>query len=91
MAYYKLEFSQKASKEFDKLDHFTKKMIPSWINKYLVEVQDPRINGKALKGNQGEYWRYRIGDYRMLCQIIDNRLIVLVIEIGHRVEIYKHK
>lgn len=88
MACYKIEFSEKAAKEFSKFDAFTKKMIQSWINKHLTGVENPRISGKPLKGNLKDYWRYRIGDYRMLCQIKDDKLIILVISIGHRKEIY---
>jgi mRNA interferase RelE/StbE len=52
-------------------------------------TEDPRMIGKALKGDKGELWRYRIGDYRAICRIEDERLVVLVLEVGHRKEIYR--
>ncbi|MDO5330290.1 MAG: type II toxin-antitoxin system RelE/ParE family toxin [Bacillota bacterium] len=88
MAFYKIEFSKEAAKEFTKFDGYTKRMIQSWINKHLTNVENPRLSGKALKGNLKDYWRYRIGDYRMVCEIKDDKLIILVIAIGHRREIY---
>ena len=49
----------------------------------------PQIFGKSLKGNKAGLWRYRIGNYRLICEIIDNKLIILVLTVGHRWEIYK--
>lgn len=49
----------------------------------------PQIFGKGLKGNKAGLWRYRIGNYRLICEIIDNKLIILVLTVGHRREIYK--
>jgi len=64
----------------------------AWIMSFLkrLEITDnPRAIGKALQGNLSGYWRYRVGDYRLLCQIKDNALIILVVEIGHRADIYR--
>lgn len=52
-------------------------------------LEDPRNIGKALSGPQREYWRYRVGDYRIVCDIQDRRLVVPLIELGHRSEIYR--
>jgi mRNA interferase RelE/StbE len=60
------------------------------LRQRLATLEDPRSTGKALTGPQlGEYWRYRVGDYRILCDIQDGRLLILVIEVGRRREVYR--
>lgn len=86
---YKIEFSERAFKEFGKLDRYTQKFIYFWIKKHLVNNENPRSIGKSLVGNKSGQWRYRIGDYRLLCLIEDDKLIVLVLSVGHRSKIYK--
>lgn len=86
---YDVVFSKTALKQFKKMDNYTKLMLINWIEKNLSNCEDPRIHGKALKGNLKNQWRYRVGDYRILCDIEDDKLIILVINIGHRREIYK--
>ena len=78
--------SVRFDKEFKKLDWYTQLMIKSWITKNLVYTD---THGKALVRNKSEYWRYRIGDYRLICEIIDNELIILALSVGHRREVYK--
>lgn len=85
---YDVVFSKIALKQFKKMDNYTKLMLINWIEKNLSNCEDPRIHGKALKGNLKNQWRYRVGDYRILCDIEDDKLIILVINIGHRREIY---
>ena len=75
-------------KEFKKLDKYTQQMIKSWIVKYLQNCEDPRAHGKGLTANKSGQWRYRIGDYRLLCLIQDQELIILALTVGHRREIY---
>ena len=75
-------------REFKKLDHYTKRMIKSWIIKNLQGCEDPRLHGKALTGDKKGLWRYRIGDYRLICSIQDDKLIILALSVGHRREIY---
>lgn len=86
---YKVEYSKTAQKQIKKLDNYTQVMLMNWITKNLVNCKDPKIHGKALKGNLKGQWRYRVGDYRILCDIEDNKIIILVINVGHRREIYK--
>lgn len=86
---YSINTSARFDKEFKKLDRYTQLMIKSWITKNLVDTDNPRIHGKALVGNKSGYWRYRIGDYRLICEIIDNELIILALSVGHRREVYK--
>lgn len=75
---YKVEYSKTAQKQIKKLDNYTKVMLMNWIKNNLVDCEDPRIRGKALKGNLKNQWRYRVGNYRILCDIEDGRLIILV-------------
>ena len=86
---YKIEFSDEAVKEFGKLDKYTQKLIDAWIRKHLETNENPRSIGKPLIGNKSGPWRYRVGDFRLLWLIQDDRLIILVIKIGHRRDVYK--
>lgn len=85
---YSVMTTTRFDKEFKKLDRYTQRLIKSWITKHLVGCIDPRLSGKALSSNRAGQWRYRIGDYRLICQINDNELIILALTIGHRSEIY---
>lgn len=89
MKKYNVELSERFKKEFRKLDKYTQKIIRSWINKNLVECQNPRQYGKGLTANRKGQWRYRIGDYRLICEIEDENMIILALTIGHRRSIYK--
>lgn len=86
---YHVEFSENAIKELKKLDQQITKMIIAWISKNLEGCENPRLQGKGLVADKKGIWRYRIGDYRLLCHIFDHRLVILVIDAGHRKEIYK--
>lgn len=72
-----------------KLDRYQQKIIQSWIEKNLFETDNPRNTGKPLQGAMKEYWRYRIGSYRIIARIEDTELILFFIDIAHRKEIYK--
>lgn len=85
---YRILFSERFNKAFSKLDHYTQKMILSWIHKHIENTDDPRSTGKALTSNLKGMWRYRIGDYRLLCDIQDEKLIIYALTIGHRKDIY---
>ena len=89
MRKYDIELSDRFKKEFRKLDKYTQKIIRAWINKNLVDCQDPRAHGKGLTGDRSGQWRYRIGDCRLLCIIEDAKLVILALPIGHRSVIYK--
>ena len=86
---YRVETTARFDREFKKLDRYTQKMVKSWIVKNLVDSIDPRVHGKGLTANHSGQWRYRIGDYRLICLIDDDRLVILALSIGHRREIYK--
>lgn len=87
---YSVETTARFNKEFKKLDKYTQKMIKSWIVKNLVNTEDPRQHGKGLTANHSGQWRYRIGDYRLICDVQDEKLIILALSVGHRKEIYKN-
>ena len=86
---FSVETTSRFDKEFKKLDKYTQKMLKSWIEKNLVGCDNPRAFGKALSANRKGQWRYRIGDYRMICLIEDNKMIILALSIGHRRSIYE--
>lgn len=86
---WKLEFSKHADKQLSKMDPGIRRVIVSWLLKHIDGCNDPRAYGKGLTSNLSGKWRYRIGDYRVLCEIRDDELIVLAIEIGHRRDVYK--
>lgn len=86
---YQVEVTTRFEREFKKLDRYTQRMIKSWIEKNLVNCSDPRQHGKALTANRSGQWRYRIGDYRLICQIQDHELIILALSVGHRREVYQ--
>lgn len=85
---YRVETTSRFDREFRKLDKYTMKMIKSWIEKNLVNCENPRAHGKGLTANRSGQWHYRIGDYRLLCFIEDNELVILALSIGHRREVY---
>lgn len=73
------------------MDPGIRRIIVAWLLKNIDGCEDPRAHGKGLTANMSGKWRYRIGDYRVLCEIRDNDLVVLAIEIGHRREVYDHR
>lgn len=86
---YKVELSPKAKKNLAKLDKKQAVILAAWITKNLSECDNPRLHGKALQGKYKSLWRYRVGEYRIIADIEDGKLIILLLEIGHRKEIYK--
>ena len=86
---YTIIFEKKADKQLEKIDKTQQRIIVNWIIKNLEDTDDPRRFGKVLKGNLRNYWRYRVGDYRIIAEINDKDIKIIIIEIGHRKEIYK--
>lgn len=86
---YTVKTTERFDKDFKKLDRYTQRMIKSWIVKNLIDCSDPRRHGKGLVANKSGQWRYRIGDYRLICKINDNELVILALAIGHRRDVYK--
>ncbi|MEI6611144.1 MAG: type II toxin-antitoxin system RelE/ParE family toxin [Deltaproteobacteria bacterium] len=86
---WKIEIVPNAIKELDKLDQQVAKRILKFLHKRVASLKDPRSIGDALKGPRfGEYWRYRVGDYRIITKIEDNIMLILVLRVGHRKQIY---
>ena len=87
---WRIELAAAAAKQLAKLDKGEAKRITTFLRQRLAVLDDPRTTGKALTGpHLGAYWRYRVGDYRIICDIQDEVLCVLVIEIGNRREVYR--
>lgn len=85
---YKLVYTEKAKKLLSKLDHHTQKLITKYL-RGVESLEEPRYRGKALSANLKGYWRYRVGDYRVICKIEDDKLIIVVVDLDHRKEVYK--
>lgn len=85
---YKVIFSEQAAKDIKKLDKSTKMLLEKWLTKHLVGCENPRAFGKGLTADKAGLWRYRIGNYRLICDIRDSELVVLALTFGHRSEVY---
>lgn len=85
---YKVEYSKRALRDLKKMDAHISSLLISWIRKNLEGCSDPRHMGKALKGPQSGAWRYRIGEYRIIAEIMDDELLILTLAVGHRRDIY---
>jgi mRNA interferase RelE/StbE len=86
---WKIEFERAAQKELDKLDKSVARRILKFLYQPVGKLDDPRKIGESLQGTLEQFWRYRIGDYRIICSLEHTRLVVLVLRIGHRREVYK--
>jgi len=85
-----IKYTESSSKQLKKLDKQTALRVLDYMDERVAVLDDPRALGKNLKGPKiGEYWRYRVGDIRVICNIVDGQMIVLVIEIGNRREVYR--
>ncbi len=87
---FSVKFTDQALKQLKKLDRHTAALIIGWLRKNIEGCLDPRRYGKGLTANRSGQWRYRIGDYRIIAEIQDENVIVLVIAIGHRRDIYEN-
>lgn len=86
---YTVELSESADQELGELDAQPKKRILKFLAR-VAKLDDPRTMGEALHGSWlGEFWKYRVGDYRLISKIEDDRLVVLFLRLGHRKEIYR--
>ena len=86
---WRIELSETAVKQLSKLDKPETKRLTRFLHERLASLNDPRSIGKALTGPMGSLWRYRVGDYRVICDIQDGILRVLVLRIGNRREVYR--
>jgi mRNA interferase RelE/StbE len=86
---WKIDYTQTARRELKKLEKPVARRILDFMDGRIAKLEDPRTLGKALSGPLGTLWRYRIGDYRLICEIQHQAVTVLVIRIGHRREVYR--
>jgi len=87
---WKIEWDDRARKELRKLDHPIQKEILKYLRNRIEGSKDPRIFGESLFGNKQGLWRYRVGNYRLICKLEDHTFVVFVVSIGHRKEVYEH-
>ena len=85
---WKIRYSEIAAKQMKKLDKAMSKKIDKYLNERIAIQTDPTVFGKALGHDKSGLWHYRLEDYRIICEIVNNELIVLVLRIGHRKEVY---
>ena len=87
---WKVELDTAAERDLDKLDPQVARRILTYLHGRVAVLEDPRSIGEALKGSRlGEFWKYRVGDYRIICHIEDGALRILVVKIGNRREVYR--
>ncbi|MBQ6972007.1 MAG: type II toxin-antitoxin system RelE/ParE family toxin [Synergistaceae bacterium] len=86
---YSADYSQKALKQLRRLDKPVRTRIHNWVIEHLEGCENPRLFGKALTGNWSGYWRYRVGDYRLIAEIHDDKILILITEVGHRKDVYE--
>jgi len=84
---WRIEISRTAEKQIKKLDHTAQKSILNFLRERLQSAVDPRQWGKALQGEKRGRWRYRVGDYRLICDIKDEKITILILEPGHRKDV----
>jgi mRNA interferase RelE/StbE len=86
---WQIELTNRAQRDLERLDRGVQRRIGAFIRERLMTEDDPRRFGKALQGRLAGLWRYRIGDYRLICRIIDDRCVVLGLAIDHRSKAYR--
>jgi mRNA interferase RelE/StbE len=86
---WRVEFTRQAEKELRKLGSVNQDRVRAFLRKSLEGSSDPRLTGKALGGTLSEFWRYRVGDIRILCRLEDHRVIVVVVSVRNRREVYR--
>jgi mRNA interferase RelE/StbE len=85
-----IELTDSAVRQLERLDNMVAKRVWKFLRERLAHMENPRSVGEALHGQTlGEFWKYRVGDYRLIVKIQDDRLVVLVLRVGHRREIYR--
>lgn len=87
---WQIEFDPDAVKELKKLDRAVQIRLVTFLRDRLAPLEDPRALGEALSGARwGSYWKYRVGDWRIVCDIQDRRIVVRVLRVGNRREVYR--
>ena len=87
---WRIEFDPAAAKELGKLDKPIARRIVAFLSERIAPLDDPRSMGEALRGDElGQYWKYRLGDHRIVSRIFDEQILIVVVRIGHRSSIYR--
>jgi mRNA interferase RelE/StbE len=86
---WRIEITRTATRQITKLDRRAQKAVQRFLRKRLSIADNPRQWGRALQGEKRGLWRYRVGDYRLISDIQDERVIILVLELGHRKDVYR--
>ncbi|HWR77045.1 MAG TPA: type II toxin-antitoxin system RelE/ParE family toxin [Thiobacillus sp.] len=87
---WQIEVSETAEKQLAKLDKPVSMRLRSFLRERLASLDDPRSIGQALRGSElGEFWKYRVGDWRLICQIKDAKILITVVRLGNRREVYR--
>lgn len=87
---WQIEFDPSAAKELAKLDKPTARRIVQFLRERVAPQNDPRSLGEALRGDElGSLWKYQLGDYRVVAEIVDRRVVIIVVRVGHRREVYR--
>ena len=89
MKSFSVRYHKRALKQLSKMDRSTKALLFNWIETNLIGCSDPRFSGKALSGSYKGLWRYRVGDYRLVADIRDEEILIIIVNVGHRREIYR--
>lgn len=85
-----IEFAESAAKQLSKLDRQIARRLVSFVRMRIATLDDPRSLGAALKGDDlGEFWKYRVGDYRLIARIEDQRVTIVIVRLGHRSDVYR--
>ncbi len=85
-----IEFAESAARQLRKLDPAIARRITAYLRERVASADDPRSLGAALKGDElGQFWKYRVGDYRLIAEIHDQEIRILVVRLGHRREVYR--
>jgi mRNA interferase RelE/StbE len=84
-----IEFAESVGKSVEKLDSETRRRIRTYLDQRIANLDDPRSQGKPLTGPLGGLWRYGVGDYRIIYEIQDRKLVILVVKIDHRRDVYR--
>ena len=86
---WRIEITRTAEKQIQKLNRTAQELIIRFLRERVQTADNPRQLGKPLRGDKGGLWRYRVGDYRLICDIQDERITVVVIRVGHRKDVYR--
>jgi mRNA interferase RelE/StbE len=87
---WRIEFAESAARQFRKLDPAVARRITRFLRERVAPLADPRSLGAALKGDElGQFWKYRVGDYRIIAEIRDREIRIVVVRLGHRREVYR--